>query len=62
MFDEWNWEFAWEGYTRRNMIRYGIFTKKSWLSHTSEGDYRTVFPIPESIITSNPKLVQNPNY
>lgn len=62
MFDEWNWEFAWEGYTRRNMIRFGIFTKKSWLSHTPQGDYRTVFPIPESIITSNPKLVQNPNY
>jgi hypothetical protein len=62
MFDEWNWEFAWEGYTRRNMIRFGIFTKKSWLSHTPNGDYRTVFPIPQSVITSNPKLTQNPNY
>ncbi|MCW0481385.1 RagB/SusD family nutrient uptake outer membrane protein [Gaoshiqia sediminis] len=62
MFDEWNWEFAWEGYTRRNMIRFGIFTTKSWLSHEPNGDYRTLFPIPESVITSNPKLVQNPNY
>lgn len=62
MFDEWNWEFAWEGYTRRNMIRFGIFTKKSWLSHKPNGDYRSVFPIPESVITSNPKLIQNPNY
>jgi hypothetical protein len=62
MFDEWNWEFAWEGYTRRNMIRFGIFTKKSWLSHTPNGDFRTLFPIPETVITSNPKLHQNPNY
>ena len=62
MFDEWNWEFAWEGYARRNMIRFGIYTKKSWLSHTPQGDYRSVFPIPQSVITSNPKLVQNPNY
>lgn len=62
MFDEWCWEFAWEGYTRRNMIRFGIFTTKSWLSHEPNGDYRAVFPIPESVITSNPKLVQNSNY
>ncbi|MCW3788935.1 RagB/SusD family nutrient uptake outer membrane protein [Plebeiibacterium sediminum] len=62
MFDEWNWEFAWEGYTRRNMIRFGVFTSKSWLSHEPNGDYRSVFPIPESVITSNPLLDQNPNY
>ena len=62
MFDEWNWEFAWEGYTRRNMIRFGVYTTKSWLSHEPNGDYRAVFPIPESVITSNPKLVQNSNY
>ncbi len=62
MFDEWNWEFAWEGYTRRNMIRFGVYTTKSWLSHEPNGDYRTVFPIPESVVTSNPFLDQNPNY
>jgi hypothetical protein len=62
MFDEWNWEFAWEGYTRRNMIRFGVFTTKTWLSHKPNGEYRTVFPIPQSIIGSNPKLEQNPNY
>nr|WP_319399500.1 RagB/SusD family nutrient uptake outer membrane protein [uncultured Carboxylicivirga sp.] len=62
MFDEWNWEFAWEGYTRRNMIRFGVFTSKSWLSHEPNGDYRKVFPIPESVVTSNPLLEQNPNY
>lgn len=62
MFDELCWEFAWEGHTRRDMIRFGIFTKKSWLSHKPAGDYRKVFPIPESSLTANPKLSQNPDY
>jgi hypothetical protein len=62
MFDEWCWEFAYESHTRRDMIRFGIFTKKSWLSHKPNGDYRTVFPIPESALIANPNLVQNPNY
>jgi hypothetical protein len=60
--DELGWEFAWEMTRRRDIIRFGVFTKKSWMSHRPQGDYRTVFPIPESVITSNPNLVQNPNY
>ncbi|GHT60197.1 hypothetical protein AGMMS50239_08670 [Bacteroidia bacterium] len=60
--DELGWEFAWEMTRRRDIIRFGVFTKKSWMSHKPQGDYRTVFPIPESAITSNPNLVQNPNY
>jgi len=62
MLDELGWEFTWEMHRRRDMIRFGIYTKKSWLSHKPQGDYRTVFPIPESALTSNPKLEQNPNY
>lgn len=62
LFDEWCWEFVWEGYTRRNMIRFGIFTTKSWLSHTPNGDHRTVFPLPDYVVNSNPNLKQNPNY
>lgn len=62
MFDEWCWEFAYEARTRRTMIRFGVFTTKSWLSHEPQGDYRTVFPIPEAALTANPKLTQNPNY
>lgn len=62
MFDELGWEFAWEMHRRRDMIRFGVWTKKSWLSHEPQGDYRTVFPIPESVLTSNPELTQNPNY
>ncbi|SFC92058.1 Starch-binding associating with outer membrane [Zunongwangia mangrovi] len=62
MFDEWGWEFAWEGYTRRNMIRFGVFTTKSWLSHRPNGDYRKLFPIPQEVLNSNPALTQNENY
>lgn len=62
LFDEYMHEFAYESHARRDMIRFGVFTKKSWLSHKPNGDYRTVFPIPESALTANPKLVQNPNY
>ena len=62
MLDELGWEFAWEGHRRRDMIRFGIYTTKSWLSHKPNGAYRTVFPIPQIAINSNPKLVQHPDY
>ncbi|GHT33854.1 hypothetical protein AGMMS49574_20350 [Bacteroidia bacterium] len=62
MLDELGWEFAWELTRRRDLIRFGVFTTKSWLSHKPQGEYRTVFPIPERVLTSNPNLVQNPSY
>ncbi|MCD8176020.1 MAG: RagB/SusD family nutrient uptake outer membrane protein [Tannerellaceae bacterium] len=62
LLDELGWEFAWEGFRRRDMIRFGTYTTKSWLSHEPQGNYRTVFPIPEATLTSNPNLVQNPDY
>ena len=62
MYDELGWEFVWETLRRRDAIRFGVFTKKSWLSHKPQGDYRTVFPIPEKVLISNPMLSQNPNY
>jgi starch-binding outer membrane protein, SusD/RagB family len=60
--DELGWEFAWEGHRRRDMIRFGTFTTKSWLSHKPQGDYRDVFPLPEIQIGANPKIEQNPAY
>ncbi len=62
LYDELGWEFAWEMHRRRDAIRFGVYTTKSWLSHKPQGDYRSVFPIPEKVLTSNPKLEQNPNY
>jgi len=62
MLDELGWEFAWEGFRRRDMIRFGVYTTKSWLSHKPNGTFRAVFPIPQIAINSNPKLKQNPDY
>ncbi|UBZ05591.1 hypothetical protein LDL76_09415 [Salegentibacter mishustinae] len=31
--DELGWEFSQEGRRRQALIRFGIFTRKSWLSH-----------------------------
>ena len=62
MLDELGWEFAQEGRRRQDMIRFGIFTKKSWLSHSPNGDYRTLLPIPTSALQTNGNLTQNPGY
>ncbi|WP_434547567.1 RagB/SusD family nutrient uptake outer membrane protein [Parapedobacter pyrenivorans] len=61
-YDELGFEFAWECHRRRDMIRFGQFTKKSWLSHKPNGDHRACFPIPEVAVNSNPNLTQNSSY
>ncbi|MEJ7684565.1 MAG: RagB/SusD family nutrient uptake outer membrane protein [Segetibacter sp.] len=60
--DELGWEFNQEARRRQDMIRFGIFTKKSWLSHQPTGDYRKLMPIPASVLATNPKLKQNAGY
>lgn len=54
--DELGWEFAWEAQRRRDNIRFGVYTTKSWLSHKPQGANRAVFMIPQSAVNSNPKL------
>jgi len=60
--DELGWEFNQEARRRSDMIRFGVFVKKSWLSHSPNGDYRALFPIPKTEIDKNPNLKQNPGY
>lgn len=60
--DELGWEFAQEGRRRQDLIRFGVFTRKSWLTHKPNGDYRTLFPIPQEEINKNVNLQQNPGY
>ena len=62
MLDELGWEFCQEARRRTDMIRFGVFTKKSWLSHSPNGDYRALYPIPQSEIAKNSNLQQNPGY
>ncbi|MDJ1483381.1 RagB/SusD family nutrient uptake outer membrane protein [Cytophagaceae bacterium YF14B1] len=60
--DELGWEFAQEGRRRQDLIRFGVFTTKSWLSHSPNGDYRTLLPIPRPEIAKNGNLSQNSGY
>lgn len=60
--DELGWEFNQEARRRSDMIRFGMFTKKSWLSHSPNGDYRALYPIPRTEIAKNSNLTQNPGY
>ena len=62
MLDELGWEFSQEGRRRQDLIRFGVFTKKSWLSHSPNGDYRTLLPIPTSALRTNGNLKQNAGY
>ncbi len=60
--DELGWEFAQEGRRRQDMIRFGVFTEKSWLNHKPNGDYRALYPIPRLALNTNPNLEPNPDY
>ena len=60
--DELGWEFAAEGHRRQDLIRFGVFTTKTWFNHVPNGSYRTLFAIPEGAMTTNPNLHQNPGY
>lgn len=60
--DELGWEFNQEPHRRQDMIRWGIFTKKAWFSHSPNGEYRKLMPIPANVLATNPKLKQNDGY
>ena len=60
--DELRWEFAAEAKDRQMLIRFGVFTTKTWFNHVPNGAYRTVFAIPQQRLNTNSKLKQNPGY
>lgn len=61
--DELAWEFDQEGHRRTDMIRFGVFSTKSWLSHAATNDKnRSLFPIPRTEREKNNNLNQNPGY
>ena len=60
--DELSWEFAQEGRRRQDLIRFGVFTEKSWLNHSPNGDDKILFPLPRIALNTNPNLIQNPGY
>ena len=54
-------EFAWEGWRREDMIRFGTFSKERKFMKNSDKT-RELFPIPQARIDGNPLLKQNPGY
>jgi hypothetical protein len=60
---ERGWELYFEGHRRMDLIRHGKFlemaTARAAVDPTAK---RILFPIPQSEIDINPKLVQNPGY
>lgn len=60
--DELAWEFNTEGRRRQDLIRFGVYTKKSWLSHSPNGDYRALLPLPRQEVVKNTNLKQNTGY
>jgi hypothetical protein len=60
--DELGYEFFQEAHRRQDLIRFGVFTTKSWLSHEPHGDYRTLYPIPQVERNKNANLEQNFGY
>lgn len=60
--DELGWEFCQEGRRRQDMIRFGVFTTKSWFSHDKSDETKNLYPIPNKIMLTNSNLKQNPGY
>jgi hypothetical protein len=63
VYKERRLEFAWEGYTRQDMIRFGTFLAarppfKPWVSDPK----CLLFPIPQEVIDANNNIIQNPGY
>lgn len=65
LLDERLLEFAWEGWRRQDLVRFGMFTRaysnRPQLMDEENG-YTTVFPIPGNVLDMNKRLVQNKGY
>ncbi|GGF29433.1 RagB/SusD family nutrient uptake outer membrane protein [Flavobacterium limi] len=62
--DELAWEFVGEAHRKQDLIRFGVFSKKSWFSKVANpaGAFRAILPIPKVQLERNSKLKQNPGY
>lgn len=61
--DELGWEFTQEGRRRQDLIRFGVFSTKSWFSHNAtKNNNLNLFPIPNDALLTNSNLDQNPGY
>ena len=59
LLDELGREFAWEGHRRQDQIRFGVWGD-TWWNKPASGPNAKLFPIPQSVLSTNSNLVQNP--
>lgn len=62
---ERRFELAWEGHSRQDDIRFGVFEIPMWKSSNCErakGEHLKLYPISQDAWQTNPNLVQNPGY
>ncbi len=55
-------ELSWEGHRRNDLIRFGHFTDSRIPEKNKSESFRTIFPIPRSVLEKNINLKQNPGY
>lgn len=55
-------ELYWEGWRRNDQIRFGTFNDPVDQRPTASDKTRTVYPIPQRAVDSNPNLTQNAGY
>jgi starch-binding outer membrane protein, SusD/RagB family len=60
--DELGWEFIGEHHRKQDLIRFGVYSSKSWFSKTNKDKNKDIFPIPEYVMNANSKLKQNTGY
>jgi hypothetical protein len=60
--DELGWEFIGEHHRKQDLIRFDVYTKKSWFCKTKKDDNMKIFPIPQDILDANHNLKQNIGY
>jgi len=62
LLNERAWEFYSEGKRREDLIRHNQLIQNAINRGQPAKDFHVKFPIPQSEIDANPKLVQNPGY
>ena len=62
IFDERVFELTGEGKRRQDQIRQGTYTSGVWFGKTATPGFKSVLPIPQAQLSTNPKLTQNPGY
>ena len=62
IYNERGFELNMEGHRRQDMIRFGTFLLPKEYSPDAQPATQELFPIPSSVIATNPIIKQNPGY